>query len=117
MFDLSTLIKPDEMEIFTAFLLLLDLNGPETLNSLGFVGAGGVVMAFVGIGFGYAEGEQREREELECVFEGGPVGDFWEEGVLAAGFGVCWRLEGSKCTFDYELVSLSQIYFSERYYL
>lgn len=67
-------------------MLLLNLDGPETLGALGLVCAWSVVVALVGIGFRYTKGEQRHGEEFECVFERGAIGDFGEEGVLLASF-------------------------------
>jgi hypothetical protein len=57
-------------------------------------------MAFMRIDFGNSESEEREREELEDIFEGGAVGDLGEEGVLLASFGVGWGFKSSKCAFD-----------------
>jgi hypothetical protein len=54
---------------------------PLAFYALGFC----VVVAFVGglrIDFGDAEGEQGKRKQFECVFSGGAVVDFREEGVL-----------------------------------
>jgi len=52
------------MQIVIDILLLLDLYGPEPLDSL--LGLrGGVVVAFVGVGLGDTEGEEGEGEELE----------------------------------------------------
>lgn len=69
-------------------LLLLDLDGPEALCALlGFCG-GRVVVAFVGVGFGDAQGEEGEGEELEGFGGRGGVGYGGEEGVLFAGRGI-----------------------------
>lgn len=83
--------------------MLLDFDGPEALDALGL----GVVVAFVCvfIDFVDAEGEEGEREQLECVLGGGSVGDFGEEGVLGAGFLVGWRLESTDGTLDCGIVS------------
>lgn len=54
-----------------------------------------MVMAFMRVDFGDAESEKREWKKLECIFEGGAVGDLGQEGVLLAGFGVGVGLEGS----------------------
>ena len=52
------------MQVFLDVLLLLDSHGPETFGSfLSF--CGGVIVAGVWIGFGDAESEEGEREELE----------------------------------------------------
>jgi hypothetical protein len=98
--DLRAFVKPDEVEIFAAFLLLLDLDCPQPFNTLCLVSSWGVVMPFMGIDFRYSESEEGQREELEGVLEGGTVGDFGEEGILLAGFGVCWRFKRSECTLD-----------------
>jgi len=73
--DLRTFVKPDEVEIFAAFLLLLYLDCPQTFNTLCLVSSWGVVMPFMGV-------------------------DFGEEGILLAGFGVCWRFKRPQCTLD-----------------
>lgn len=57
-------------------------------------------MALMGVDLGDTEGEEREREKLECVFEGGTVGDLGEEGVLGASLLVGWALEGAKGALD-----------------
>lgn len=59
-----------------------------------------MVVSFMGINFGDAEGEEGEREKLEGIFEGGSVGDFGEERVLLAGFGICFRFQSSQGTFN-----------------
>lgn len=76
--DLGTFIQPNEMKLFSAFLLLLNLNSPKTLCVLRLVGSWGMVMAFMRIGLGNSEGEEGKGEQLECVFEGGAVGNFRE---------------------------------------
>jgi hypothetical protein len=63
-------------------------------------------MSFMGIDFGDSESEEGEGKELEGVFEGGSIGDLGEKGVLLAGLGVCWRLKGSECAFDCEIVRI-----------
>jgi hypothetical protein len=65
-----------------------------------------MIMAFMGIDFGDSESEEGEREELESVFEGGAVGDFREERILLAGFGVCFGLKSSKGAFNCESVKI-----------
>lgn len=85
--------------------MLLDADGPLTLDALGLC----VCVAFVTglrVDFGDAEGEEREREELEGVFGGGAVVDFREERVLGAGFLVGGGLKGSDCAFDCLLLAL-----------
>ena len=42
-------------------------------------------MSFMGIDFGNAESEEGHGEEFECVFEGGAIGNLWEEGVFLLG--------------------------------
>jgi hypothetical protein len=38
-----------------------------------------MVVAFVGIALGNAEGEKGERQQFESVLEGSSVGDCWKE--------------------------------------
>jgi hypothetical protein len=67
-------------------LVLLNLNGPQTLDSvLGF----GVVMSLMGVDLTHAQGEKREGQELEDILSRSAVCHGWEEGVLLCGsFGV-----------------------------
>lgn len=65
------------MEFFPAFLLLLNFDSPQSLDTLCLVCARRMIVAFVGIGFGDAKSEERERKQLEAVFERGTIGDFW----------------------------------------
>lgn len=88
------------MELFSAFLLLLNLDGPESLDALDLVRSRGVVVAFMGIDFGDTEGEHGEGQQLEAVLERCAVGDFWEERVLLAGFLVGRGLDSSERTFN-----------------
>ena len=53
------------MQVRQDVLLLLDAHGPEALGAFGGFGRGGVGVAFVGVGFGDAQGEEGKREELE----------------------------------------------------
>lgn len=63
------------MEVFGDILLLLDLDGPEALDSFLFLGGWSVVVAFMRVGFADTEGEEGEREEFECFGGGGGVRD------------------------------------------
>lgn len=47
-------------------------------------------VAGIGVDFLDTEGQERKRKELEAVLGFGAIGDWWEEGVLCAGFFVCW---------------------------
>jgi len=93
------------VQLLAALLLLLDLDGPETLDALRLVGAGSVAVTLMRVDLGDAQREQRHGQQLECVFEGGAVGDLGEEGVLLAGFLVGWGLQGAEGALDW-VVSL-----------
>ena len=82
------------MELVASFLLLFDLDCPETLDTLFLLLFGWL------FDLGHTEGKQREGEELEGVFGAGAIRDFGQEGVLLAGFLVCRRVEGANGTFD-----------------
>ena len=81
---LRSLVQPDVVVIVVCFLVLLNLDSPQSLDALGL----GVVVPFVCVvvDFGDAESEEREREEFEDVFGGCAVVYFGEEGVLGARF-------------------------------
>jgi hypothetical protein len=66
--DLSTFVEPDKVEIFATFLLLLDLDSPQTLYALCLMCSWCMVMSFMGIDFGHSESEEGEGEELEGIF-------------------------------------------------
>lgn len=87
------------MQVLATLLLLLDLHRPQSLDALA-LGNWAVVVALMRVDLGDAQGEEREREELECVFEGRAVGDLGEEGVLGASLLVGWALEGAKGALD-----------------
>lgn len=87
------------MQLLATLLLLLDLDRPQPLDALA-LGNWGVVVALMRVDLGDAQGEEREREELECVFEGGTVGDLGEKSVLGASLLVGWALEGAKGALD-----------------
>lgn len=87
------------MQLLATLLLLLDLHRPQPLDALA-LGNWAVVVALMRVNLGDAQGEEREREELEYVFEGGAVGDRGEEGVLGASLLVRWALEGAKGALD-----------------
>lgn len=83
------------------FLVLLDLDGPESLDSvLGL----GVVVPSVRVDFCDAECEEGEWEEFEGVFGGGAVGYRGELRVLFACFGVFGGFEGADCAFYFCLL-------------
>jgi hypothetical protein len=103
--DLRTFIEPDEVELLSTFLLLLNLDCPEALYTLRLMCSWCVVVSFMGIAFGYSESKEGEWKELEGVFKGGAVRDLGEEGVLLAGFGVCWRFKSPECTLNWEVVN------------
>lgn len=91
---LRALVQPNVVVVVVCFLVLLDADGPQALDALGF----GVVVAIVGVlrvDLGDAQGKQREREQLECVLGGGAVVDFGEERVLCARFLVGGGGEGA----------------------
>ena len=64
------------MEIGLDILLLLDTDCPEAFGAFGRFGGWSVGVAFVGVGFGNAEGEERERKEFEDFGGGKGVGEF-----------------------------------------
>lgn len=88
------------MQLLATLLLLLDLHRPQPLDALA-LGNWAVVVALMRVDLGDAQSEEREREELECVFEGGTVGDLGEESVLGASLLVGWALEGAKGALDW----------------
>lgn len=96
---LRALVQPDVVVVVVGFLVLLDADGPQTLDALGL----GVVVAFVtmlGVDLGDAKGEEGEREQLECVLGRGAVVDFREEGVLRARFLVRRRCKSTDCSHN-----------------
>lgn len=81
---LRAVLQPDEVQLVADLLLLLDLDRPETLGAL--LGLPAVVVPLVRVDLGDAQGEQRERQELEDLLGRGAVGDGWKEsGVLGRG--------------------------------
>lgn len=96
---LRTLVEPDVVVVVVGFLVLLDADVPETLHALGF----SVVVAFVplrGVDLGDAQGEEREREQLECVLGGGAVVDFGQQRVLCTRLLVRGRRKGTNGAHD-----------------
>lgn len=92
------------MQVFANLLLLFDLNVPEALCAfLGFLGRRRrVVVSFVRVRFGYAQGKEREGKELED-FRYGRLSRYGrEEGVLLQRGSIGGRLEGSEGAFDSE---------------
>ena len=87
---MGSFVEPDEVEFFTAFLLLLNLDSPETLYTFCLVCSWSMVVSFMRIDFGDSKSEEREWEELEAVLEGGSVSNLGKLRVLLAGFGVCF---------------------------
>lgn len=90
------------MQFFADVLLLFDLDVPEALCSfLGFLGRRRrVVVSLVRVGFGHAQGKEREGEKLEkfrhwslCRYRR-EKGVFLQRGTVGGG------LESSKGTFD-----------------
>ena len=67
--------------------MLLNLDGPQSLDALGL----GVVAAlvFVLVGLGYPECKQRKRQQLETVLCCYAVMDFWEKRILSPCLLVC----------------------------
>lgn len=66
---LWALVQPDVVEFVASLLLLLNLDVPETLDSL-------LLLLFSGcFDFGDAKGEKGEREQFECVLGAGAIGD------------------------------------------
>lgn len=88
------------------FLVLLDLDVPETLDALLLAVVVALVTGCVAVDFGDAECEEGEREQFECIFGRGAVVDFGEEGVLCAGFLVGGGLENANCALDWVVVSI-----------
>lgn len=96
------------MQVFANLLLLFDLNVPEALCAfLGFLGRRRrVVVSFVRVRFGYAQGKEREGKELED-FRYGRLSRYGrEEGVLLQRGSIGGRLEGSEGAFDCHAVRL-----------
>ena len=88
------------MELSVNVLLLFDAYVPKALGSL-FGGFGrDVGVAFMGVGLGDAQGEEREGKEFENLRCGAGVGDGRQEGVfLLRGGGVGGGFDGSEGTF------------------
>jgi Flp pilus assembly protein TadB len=79
---LRAFVQPDVIVVVVCFLVLLDFDVPEALDTLLLA----VVVAFmagrVAVDLGYAKGEKREGKQFESVLGGGAVVDFGKEGVL-----------------------------------
>lgn len=105
LFPLWTLVQPDIVHHRVDLLVLLDLDGPQALDSvLGL----GVVVSCVRVDLAHSQGQEREREELEHVLGGGTVCHGWEEGVLlCGGFGVGGGLDGANGSLDYYMENFS----------
>lgn len=97
---LRALVQPDIVHHRVDLLVLLDLDGPQTLDTvLGF----GVVVSCMRVDLAYPQSEERKREELKHVLGGGAVCHGWENGVLlCGGFGVGGRFDGADRSLDYE---------------
>lgn len=87
------------MKLVTSFLLLLNLDIPETLDSLLFL------LFLRLLDLGYTQGEERKWQELEGVFGTGAVGDGGKKGILLASLFIGRRLEGTDCAFDWARLS------------
>lgn len=98
------------MQVFAHVLLLFDLDVPEALCAfLGFLGRRRrVVVSLVRVGFGHAQGKEREREELEDFCHRRLRRYGREEGVLLQRGSISGGLEGSEGAFDCQAVRLGK---------
>jgi hypothetical protein len=94
---LRALVHPHVVAHVLSILLLLDSDRPESLNPLRLLA---VVVASMRVNLTDAQGEERERKELEDILGALAVGDGWEERVLGASLLVFGRADGTNGAFD-----------------
>lgn len=88
-------------------LVLLDLDRPQALDPL-------LAVRVARVDLGHAQGEQRQREELEHVLGRRPVCHRRQKRFgLCGGFGILGGLESAESTFHYEKQPVSPWQFDE----